>query len=68
MPDNDLSQPAQNNAVDHLCRHAGCNKWGSWGYDAGQGVSEWWCLEHRPDHDPVSPPEQQGWISDGNEG
>ena len=54
--------------ADHLCRHAGCGRWGAWGYDAGEGIGEWWCIEHRPDHDPVKPLVAQNWVSDGNEG
>lgn len=54
--------------VDHLCRHAGCGRWGAWGYDGGEGVTGWWCLEHRPDRDPVKPVVEQNWVSDGNEG
>lgn len=54
--------------ANHLCRHAGCNRWGAWGYDGGDGVTGWWCLEHRPDHDPVKPVVEQNWVSDGNEG
>lgn len=54
--------------VDHLCYHDGCDRWGAWGYDAGQGVTRWWCIEHRPDHDPVRPVVEQNWVSDGNEG
>lgn len=54
--------------VDHLCRHAGCDRWGAWGYDAGEGVSAWWCIEHRPHQDPVRPIVEQNWVSDGNEG
>jgi hypothetical protein len=55
--------------VEHLCRRPGCGRWGAWGYDGGDGVSAWWCLEHRPHADPVEPMPQQGnWVSDGNEG
>lgn len=54
--------------ADHLCRHAGCGRWGAWGYDGGEGVTGWWCLEHRPDQDPVKPVVEQSWVSDGNEG
>lgn len=54
--------------ASHLCRHPGCSHWGAWGYDGGEGVSEWWCIEHRPDHDPVQPIIQGNWVSDGNEG
>lgn len=52
----------------HLCHHEGCGRWGAWGYDGGDGVSGWWCLEHRPDQDPVQPVVEQNWVSDGNEG
>ena len=55
-------------SVDHLCREDGCSRWGAWGYDSGEGISGWWCLQHRPDHDPVRPMVEQNWISDGNEG
>lgn len=55
-------------AAGHLCRHSGCSRWGAWGYDGGEGVSDWWCLEHRPDQDPVKPLVQDAWVSDGNEG
>jgi hypothetical protein len=54
--------------ASHLCRQPNCGRWGAWGYDGGEGVSEWWCLEHRPDHDPVQPPVEENWVSDGNEG
>ena len=54
--------------ADHLCHHAGCGRWGAWGYDAGEGVIGWWCIEHRPDHDPVRPVVEQNWVSDGHEG
>lgn len=59
---------ADANGADHLCRHPGCGRWGGWGYDGGEGISGWWCLEHRPDRDPVRPAVEQNWISDGNEG
>lgn len=52
----------------HLCRQEGCGRWGAWGYDAGEGVLGWWCLEHRPDQDPVRPVVEQSWVSDGHEG
>ena len=52
----------------HLCRQPGCGRWGAWGYDAGDGISGWWCIEHRPDQDPVRPVVEQNWVSDGNEG
>lgn len=54
--------------ADHLCRHDGCGRWGAWGYDAGEGVIGWWCLEHRPNEDPVRPAADESWVSDGNEG
>lgn len=54
--------------VEHLCRQEGCDRWGAWGYDGGEGVTAWWCIEHRPDHDPVRPVVEQNWVSDGNEG
>lgn len=54
--------------ASHLCHHRGCGRWGSWGFDGGEGISGWWCLEHRPDEDPVQPVVEQGWVSDGNEG
>ena len=54
--------------ADHLCRHSGCDRWGAWGYDGGEGVTGWWCLEHRPGHDPIKPVVEQSWVSDGNEG
>lgn len=53
--------------VDHLCRHPGCPRWGGWGYDGGEGISQWWCLEHRPNADPVRNPSDD-FVSDGNEG
>ena len=55
-------------AVDHLCRKANCGRWGAWGYDGGEGVTGWWCLEHRPNQDPVKAVAEQSWVSDGNEG
>lgn len=55
-------------AAGHLCLHSGCDRWGAWGYDGGAGVTGWWCLEHRPEHDPVKPVMEQNWVSDGNEG
>lgn len=66
--------PAQRNgrhpgAVDHVCHKPGCGRWGAWGYDGGGGISAWWCLEHRPDSDPVRPAvAESNWVSDGNEG
>jgi hypothetical protein len=56
------------NGASHLCRQQGCGRWGAWGYDAGDGISDWWCLEHRPNQDPVRPVVEQNWVSDGNEG
>jgi hypothetical protein len=64
-----LSTAAETCTSSHLCHQAGCKRWGGWGYDAGKGISEWWCLEHRPDRDPDQPPSmEENWISDGNEG
>ncbi|MBL0372512.1 hypothetical protein JJB09_10785 [Rhizobium sp. KVB221] len=54
--------------LEHLCRHPGCTHWGSWGYDSGDGVSGWWCLEHRPNTNPVEQAAAENWVSDGNEG
>jgi hypothetical protein len=54
--------------ISHHCQHPDCEKWGNWGHDAGRGVTAWWCLEHRPDEDPVEQIVTGNWISDGNEG
>lgn len=54
--------------VHHLCNRQGCDRWGAWGYDPGDGIAGWWCLEHRPDADPVRPVVEQDWVSDGHEG
>lgn len=62
------SAPAPTVNTDHLCRHPTCKNWGGWGYDHGRGISDWWCLEHRPGDDPVVPEIEQTWISDGHEG
>jgi hypothetical protein len=59
---------AKSPSSHHACTHAGCDRWGAWGYDPGEGVTAWWCLEHRPDRDPVQPVVEQNWVSDGHEG
>ena len=33
---------------EHNCIKPGCRKWGSFGYDRGRGVTDWWCSEHVP--------------------
>lgn len=62
----------QTDLAAHMCASPGCRKWGGWGFDDGEGVREWWCLEHRPNVDPIKEAplakEPQDWISDGNEG
>lgn len=56
-------------ASEHTCRHPGCERWGAWGYDSGRGISAWWCLEHRPNTEPVDTlVSGENWVSDGNEG
>ena len=32
----------------HHCIAPGCREWGSFGYDRGRGVTDWWCREHVP--------------------
>ncbi|MDB5522365.1 MAG: hypothetical protein JWM58_128 [Rhizobium sp.] len=70
MMSNDVTpaRSAPDVAAGHQCQNPDCQKWGGWGYDRGSGVIGWWCLEHRPDTDPVQPEITGNWISDGNEG
>ena len=70
MSDHDTAvHPYRRDAVEHMCWHPGCGQWGAWGYDSGRGISAWWCLEHRPDTEPVDTlVSGENWVSDGNEG
>lgn len=46
----DEGQPKKTDAGPyvHNCEHAGCNKWGSFGFDQGHGIIQWFCMEHQP--------------------
>lgn len=33
--------------VEHLCEHAGCQQWGSWGYSRVKNETRWFCFQHR---------------------
>jgi hypothetical protein len=47
----DESRPASIGAMEmseHTCFAPGCRAWGSFGYDRGRGVTDWWCHEHVP--------------------
>ena len=49
MSDDKHSTKTDNVHEEHYCQHPGCKRWGSFGYDRGRGVTDWWCMEHRPD-------------------
>jgi hypothetical protein len=34
---------------EHWCEHAGCTKWGGWGFSGPREASHWFCFEHRAD-------------------
>jgi hypothetical protein len=38
----------QRNIDNHWCDHAGCKRWGSFGF-AGRYGTSWYCGEHRSD-------------------
>jgi hypothetical protein len=33
----------------HYCEHAGCKKWGGFGFAIGKAAPTWFCFEHRPE-------------------
>lgn len=36
----------------HKCEHAGCDKWGGFGFSHGKTLpTVWYCMEHRGDGD-----------------
>ncbi|WP_327436884.1 hypothetical protein [Sinorhizobium meliloti] len=37
---------------EHWCEHAGCKKWGSFGFALGKAEPRWFCMEHRPEWKP----------------
>jgi hypothetical protein len=42
-------RPAARAVIDeHWCMHAGCKRWGSFGFQTRKGT-EWYCGEHRCD-------------------
>ncbi|GEC42182.1 Rieske Fe-S protein [Sinorhizobium meliloti] len=36
-------------AYEHWCEHAGCKKWGSFGFALGKEEPRWFCAEHQPE-------------------
>jgi hypothetical protein len=33
---------------EHYCEHAGCGKWGGWGFTRAKQQTEWFCYGHAP--------------------
>ncbi|MDX3973322.1 hypothetical protein [Shinella sp.] len=49
MPTDDTSNKTPAGIYEHWCEHAGCKKWGGFGFSAGKSAPmRWWCWAHYP--------------------